>query len=81
MENARNVGNKVDLKTALERFEKGEASEHEKVRVIARRMALPKLFEKIKISNIDFRKRIEEHEAKLEKEIEAKEKEEASKPK
>lgn len=79
IENARNVGNKIDLKTNLERLEKGEASAHEKVRMIARRMALPKLFEKIKIANIDFRKRIEEHEAKLEKEAKQKREEENKK--
>lgn len=72
IENARNVGNKIDLRSNLERLEKGEASVHEKVRVIARRMALPKLFDKIKVANIDFRKRIEEHEAKLEKEAKQK---------
>lgn len=57
-ENSKNDIELLDFKAAVKRMENGDATEQEKIKFIARRIALNKLFGKIKGANIDFRKKI-----------------------
>lgn len=63
--NAKNLGQSIDFKYKLEKIVKGDISEHEAIKVVARRIALPRLFQKIKEQNIDFAKKIAEYEEGL----------------
>lgn len=65
--NANNYGQSIDFKNKLEKIIKGDISEHEAIKVVARRIALPRLFFKIKEQNIDFAKKITEYENDLNK--------------
>lgn len=61
-ENSKNDIELLDFKAAIKRMENGDATEQEKIKIIARRIALNKLFEKIKGANLDLRKVIYEFE-------------------
>jgi len=62
IEKSKNKYELVDFRLAIKKFQDGDYTEQEKVKFIARKIALNKLFEKIKGANIDFRKKIIEFE-------------------
>lgn len=62
IEKSKNKYELVDFRLAIKKFQDGDSTEQEKVKFIARKIALNKLFEKIKGANIDFRKKIIEFE-------------------
>lgn len=63
--NARSIGEAANFKAVLEKMESGDVSEQEKIKVRARKIALLKLFEKMKIANINFQERIKKYEENL----------------
>lgn len=70
LENAKNAGQIADFRNVILKIQNGDASENEKIKKRAKRIALIKFFEKIKIANIDFKERIKEYEkVDFEKEI------------
>lgn len=58
---------RIDYRNVLDKIAIGDETENQKIKTLARRIALLKLFEKMKIANINFKERIEEYENKLEK--------------
>jgi len=62
LENARSFGQKVQFRAVLEKLALQDKSENEKIKNRARKIALTNLFGKMKLADIDFKKRIIEFE-------------------
>lgn len=57
-ENSKNDIQMLDFISTVKKMESGDVTEIEKIKIIARRIALIKLFEKMKERNIDFRQEV-----------------------
>lgn len=65
IEKSKNKYELIDFRLLIKKFQDGDSTEQEKVKFIARKIALNKLFEKIKGANIDFRKVVIDFENKI----------------